>query len=85
MKHKNWPYEGILFWDFYDPEILNTLKDVSAATVVASALVEVTSFANKNLYLDYAKHVLKTLMSNEHILSATIKTTFILNIVRTID
>jgi len=40
---------------FYDPEIPNALKDVSAATVVASALIEIAFFTNKNLYSDYSK------------------------------
>ena len=78
LKHKNLPDDGIPFWDFDDPSLPNALKDVSAATVVASALVELTSFTNKSLYSDYSKLVLRTLKSNEYILSPEIEAPFIL-------
>ncbi|VXB89486.1 glycoside hydrolase family 88 protein [Maribacter litoralis] len=78
LKHKNLPNDGIPFWDFDDPSLPNALKDVSAATVVASALVELASFTNKSLYSDYSKLVLRTLKSNEYILSPGIEAPFIL-------
>lgn len=78
LKHKNLPDDGIPFWDFDDPGLPNAVKDVSAATIVASALVELASFTNQSKYLDYSEQVLRTLKSNEYVLSPEIEVPFIL-------
>ncbi|MEO9662696.1 MAG: glucuronyl hydrolase, partial [Maribacter dokdonensis] len=56
----------------------NTIKDVSAATIVASALVELANFTNEKAYLEYSKKVLKTLKSETYLLPPEIKAPFIL-------
>ncbi|MEP3382855.1 MAG: glucuronyl hydrolase, partial [Maribacter dokdonensis] len=78
LKHSNLPEDGIPFWDFNDSGIPNTIKDVSAATIVASALVELTNFTNEKAYLEYSKKVLKTLKSEAYLLPSEIEAPFIL-------
>ena len=79
LNHDNLPEDGIPYWDFNDPKIPNVVKDVSAATITASALVELSSYTNDNSYLDYADKVLNTLKSEEYILSSEIEAPFILD------
>jgi unsaturated chondroitin disaccharide hydrolase len=38
------PADGIPYWDFNDPSIPNAPKDASAAAVVASGLLELSTF-----------------------------------------
>ena len=43
----NMPEDGISYWDFNDPSIPNAPRDVSASTVVASALTELYGYTKK--------------------------------------
>jgi rhamnogalacturonyl hydrolase YesR len=79
LEHKNLPKDGIAYWDFDDPKIPNTHKDVSASAVVCSALYEIYGFTKKQYYLDKANLILKSLMSDKYILDAAIKAPFILD------
>ncbi|WP_405398698.1 glycoside hydrolase family 88 protein [Maribacter sp. Asnod2-G09] len=79
LNHDNLPEDGIPYWDFNDPKIPNVVKDVSAATITASALVELSSYTNDTSYLDYADKVLNTLKSDEYVLSSEIEAPFILD------
>ncbi|MEP2278191.1 glycoside hydrolase family 88 protein [Maribacter sp.] len=79
LNHKNLPENGIPFWDFNDPNIPNVIKDVSAATITASALVELSSYTNEVSYLTYSEKVLNTLRSEKYILSADTNAPFILD------
>ncbi|KDN56231.1 glycoside hydrolase family 88 protein [Flavobacterium seoulense] len=62
------PKDLIPYWDFNDPVIPNTLRDASAAAVVASALLELSTYTkDKGLakeYLDKAEGMLKELSDN---------------------
>jgi unsaturated chondroitin disaccharide hydrolase len=53
----------IPFWDFSDPSIPEAPKDVSAGTIAASALIELSYFTDENSahYLNTAMDILKTL------------------------
>lgn len=79
LNHDNLPKDGIPYWDFNDPKIPNAFKDVSAATITASALVELSSYTNDISYLDYADKVLYILKSEDYILSSEIEAPFILD------
>lgn len=60
------PDDKIPYWDFNDPTIPHCSKDVSAACVVASALLELKDYvgASEGLrYEDEAKEMLKSLTS----------------------
>lgn len=60
------PEDLIPSWDFDAPRIPEELKDASAASVTASALLELAQFVDKakgNAYRDLAERMLRTLSS----------------------
>jgi len=79
LEHKNLPADGIAYWDFDDPKIPNTHKDVSASAVVCSALYEIYGFTKQKYFLDKANLILKSLASEKYILDKAIKAPFILD------
>ena len=78
LQHAKLPEDGIPYWDFDDPKIPNAVKDVSAASIVASALVELFMYTNNDAYLDYSNKVLNSLKSEEYIIPIDIEAPFIL-------
>ncbi|PWG04550.1 glycoside hydrolase family 88 protein [Polaribacter aquimarinus] len=79
LSHKNLPEDGIPFWDFNAPNIPNEPRDVSAGTVISSALVELYKHTNNTKYLEYSKKVINTLKSENYILPESLNAPFILN------
>ena len=79
INHKNLPEDGIPYWDFNDPAIPNAPRDVSAGTVVSSALVELFSFTKNETYLNYSKKVIRNLQSKDYLLDENIAAPFILD------
>ncbi|WP_147678295.1 glycoside hydrolase family 88 protein [Algibacter pacificus] len=79
INHKNLPEDGIPYWDFNDPAIPNAPRDVSAATVVSSALVELYGYTKNETYLNYSKKVVNSLESKNYLLDETIQAPFILD------
>ena len=79
LNHKNLPEDGIPYWDFNDTAIPNAPKDVSAATVVSSGMVELYGYTKNEKYLNYSKKVVNTLKSKEYILKSNITAPFILD------
>jgi unsaturated chondroitin disaccharide hydrolase len=79
MRNKNLPEDGIPYWDFKDPAIPNSARDVSAATVMASALYELYVFTKNKSYLAYADKIINTLYSEKYILNKEINAPFILD------
>ncbi len=79
LNHKNLPEDGIPYWDFDDPSIPNVSRDVSAAAVVASALVELYGYTKNQDYLDYSKKVINTLETTNYILPKDFEAPFILD------
>lgn len=77
MTNKNLPEDGIPYWDFKDPSIPNAARDVSAATVMASALYELYGYTKNKSYLAYADKIIKTLQSDQYILDSKINAPFI--------
>jgi rhamnogalacturonyl hydrolase YesR len=64
LHHPNLPADKIPYWDFDAPGIPNTYRDVSAAAIISSALLELatyTSGAAKKEYQDVAAIILKNL------------------------
>lgn len=47
MNHKNMPADLVPYWDYDDPAIPNAPRDASAATLVASALYEMSMYDKK--------------------------------------
>ena len=64
--HPNLPEDLIPYWDFDAPEIPNEPRDVSAATITASALYELSLFDKENAskYVGWAETILKNLSAN---------------------
>ncbi|WP_299430060.1 glycoside hydrolase family 88 protein [uncultured Maribacter sp.] len=79
INHKDLPKDGIPYWDFSHPDIPNVSRDVSAATVVASALVELYQYTKNEAYLNYSKKVVNSLKSSNYILPKDINIPFILD------
>jgi hypothetical protein len=60
--HKNLPSDLIPYWDFDAPEIPKEPRDVSAATVIASALYELSTYStDTKSYIEKANKILKNL------------------------
>jgi len=68
---KRLPEDYVPFWDFDDPEIPNTVRDASAAAIVASAFLELselqTSKKEKAFYRVEAEKMLRALSSLEYL------------------
>ncbi|MFD0861606.1 glycoside hydrolase family 88 protein [Sungkyunkwania multivorans] len=78
IDHPNLPADGIPYWDFDDPKVPNAPRDVSAGTVVASALIELYAYTQNEKYLNHSKKVIDQLQSENYILEAGIEAPFIL-------
>ncbi|MCT4588157.1 MAG: glycoside hydrolase family 88 protein [Carboxylicivirga sp.] len=64
LKHPNMPEDLVPYWDFNAPNIPYAPRDVSAAAVMASALVELATYDED--YLEHAKAVLESLSSDNY-------------------
>lgn len=68
LNHPRLPKDLIPYWDFDAPNIPDEPRDASAAAVIASALIELSGFAdNKSRYFSAAEQILKTLSSDEYL------------------
>lgn len=64
LTHPSMPDDGVPYWDYDAPGIPDTYRDVSAAAINASALLELSGFVGDSLrdvYRDYARTTLRTL------------------------
>ena len=61
--NSNLPEDLIPYWDFDALNIPKELRDVSAATITASALYELSAFSNNKEYKETADKIMKTLSS----------------------
>lgn len=68
------PYDGIPYWDFCDPDIPNTYRDASAAAIMCSAFIELSTLtADKGLAAscrNIAEKQIRTLASKEYLAEA---------------
>ena len=66
MNHPNMPENKIPYWDFNAPDIPNAKRDVSSASVLASALLELSLYTNgreSKEYVSTAGDILQVLSS----------------------
>ena len=63
LTNPNYPKDGIPYWDFNDPKIPDTYRDASAAAIIASALLELKNFVNKEKSSQYFKQA-ELILSN---------------------
>lgn len=79
---KKLPADAVPYWDFNDPAISNVPRDASAAAVVASALLELSTFVKEKtkatFYKNQAIRMLTTLSSPDY-LSGSLNDAFLLH------
>lgn len=66
LNHPDLPADKIPYWDFNAPNIPNALRDASAASIMASALLELSQYADTALsenYVRSAETMLRSLSS----------------------
>jgi unsaturated chondroitin disaccharide hydrolase len=69
LSHPNLPADKIPYWDFNAPGIPNALRDASAASIMASALLELSGYVDSKKskeYLDVAEIMLKSLSNTTY-------------------
>ena len=67
LSHKNLPKDLIPYWDFNAPNIPNEPRDVSAAAIIASALVELSEYSeNRYQYTKAADKILHSLLQDDY-------------------
>ena len=70
MHHPNTPADRIPYWDYNAPDIPDAPRDASAAAVVSSALLELSTLvpeAEGKRYFDYAETLLMNLSSDAYL------------------
>jgi len=63
LNHPNLPKDKIPYWDFNAPDIPNAPRDVSAATIMASALLELGLYTKGKEHKNYVKSAEKILVN----------------------
>jgi unsaturated chondroitin disaccharide hydrolase len=77
LSHPNLPADKIPYWDFNAPGIPNALRDASAASIMASAFLELCIYVDKKTaktYFTAAETMLKSLSSPQNMGLAIIPT-----------
>ncbi len=70
LNHPNLPKDKVPYWDFDAPEIPNEERDSSAAAIIASALIELSSYSSDDLestYMSNATDIIDNLLSEEYL------------------
>ena len=65
INHEASPSDGIPYWDYNAPNIPDAFRDVSAASITASALLELDNYA-KGKYLKAAEKILFSLATDKY-------------------
>ncbi|MEY3432393.1 MAG: hypothetical protein RL131_329 [Bacteroidota bacterium] len=69
LNHPNMPKDKIPYWDFDAPNIPNALRDASAASVLASGLMELAQYTKgkeRENYIETARQIIVKLASEEY-------------------
>lgn len=70
INHPRLPEDKIPYWDFDAPKIPNEPCDASAAAIIASALIELSTFVPENkTYFTIAETILENLSSDKYLAS----------------
>ena len=80
INHPRTPEDLIPYWDYDAPDIPNEPRDASAAAIMASALLELSTYSNDHseIYVQRAGKLLKSLASDEYLASPGTNNNFIL-------
>jgi hypothetical protein len=65
LNHSNLPEDKVPYWDFNAPNIPDEPRDVSAAAILASALLELDGYSETN-YADVAATIIGNLSSDKY-------------------
>ncbi|WP_295116653.1 glycoside hydrolase family 88 protein [uncultured Chitinophaga sp.] len=63
LNHPSMPADMIPYWDYNAPEIPNAVRDASAASITASALLELSTYVPKKAAVKYKNAATKMLVS----------------------
>lgn len=75
------PDDGIPYWDYNAPGIPDEMRDVSAAAIMASALIELSSYSDRHRsgkYLEMASRQIRTMTSSGYLAPAGTNAGFLL-------
>jgi hypothetical protein len=61
--HPNLPEDAVPYWDYNAPGIPDALRDASSAAIMASALYELSTYANPEFYKGWADKMIASLGS----------------------
>lgn len=80
MSHPRTPEDLIPYWDYDAPGIPNEPRDASAAAIMASALLELSTYSenNSDKYFSYAEKLLISLSSDEYLAKPGTNNNFLL-------
>lgn len=70
INHPNMPEDKVPYWDFNAPDIPDALRDASAGSIMASALIELSGYVSPEKgsgYLKVAETQIRTLSSEEYL------------------
>jgi hypothetical protein len=70
LKHPHFPSDGIPYWDFDAPGIPDVPRDASAAAIIASALLELSSYVPDEVskqYIATTRRILNTLSTPQYL------------------
>lgn len=80
INHPNTPDDLVPYWDYDAPGIPEEPRDASAAAIIASALLELSTYSRENAqeYFSYAERILENLTSDEYLAAPGTNNNFIL-------
>ncbi len=80
IQHPNTPDDLIPYWDYDAPGIPNEPRDASAAAIIASGLLELSTYSDQHSaqYFDYAEKILESLSSDEYLAAPGTNNNFLL-------
>lgn len=78
LNNKNLPEDLVPYWDFNAPDIPDSYRDVSSASIMASALYVLYTLTDKKIYLEKADKIMSSLSSAPYFAEAGTNGGFIL-------
>ena len=80
INHPNTPDDLVPYWDYDAPGIPDEPRDASAAALIASAFLELSTYSSQNgaQYFSYAERILESLSSDEYLAAPGTNNNFIL-------
>ncbi|MBW1296190.1 glucuronyl hydrolase [Aquimarina litoralis] len=79
IEHHRLPEDAIPYWDFDAPKIPNEPRDVSAAAVIASGMIELYEHTKDEKYLDFSDKIINSLSSEKYVIQEETIVPFILD------